>query len=233
MVAFTARHNLLRRQARAHYQSIFLLLISSAATLACYIACGPGLGLFFGGLFVATLLIPAAALARTKLVHALDSVAAIILGIAGVWIVAVVRTEDTTIQWFLVVITLAAYGLALGGLARAIHRFYVPDVFAAAVVVILGIAWMCWPVWLAPHLSKSTSDRTINLMVSLHPPLVINGVLLGEPPWTERTIAYQLTNLNQDIPMQLPTSALLGTVINLILGAGFFAISQIPRKTRK
>ena len=44
-------------------------------------------------------------------------------------------------------------------------------------------------------------------LVAVHPPLAINGILTNEPAWTERSLAYHLTNLNQDVPIRLPANA--------------------------
>jgi hypothetical protein len=219
-----------RRLLAVHYPSLFLLGVAALATFACYLAAGPTLGFFFGGFFVATFLIPAAALAPIKLLIALDGTAAIVLGIAMVWIIAVFQTADTAVEWLLVVITLASYGLCIAGLARALSRLNIQEYLAMAAVVLLGLAWLTWPVWLAPNLGKTQSQSVVNLLAAVHPPLTTNGILTNESAWTEHTIAYQLTNLNQDIPLRLPPTALPAVAFHLILAGGLFAISAVPRR---
>jgi hypothetical protein len=68
--------------------------------------------------------------------------------------------------------------------------------------VVLGFAWLTCPLWLLPHVPRY-SVGTTNFLVEIYPPLVANGVLTNESPWTEKSMAYQLTSLNQDIPLDL------------------------------
>ncbi len=210
--------------------SVFLLAVSAVATLACYLAAGATLGLFLGGFFVATFLVPAAAVTSGKLIHVLDGAAAIVIGIGMIWLVAVIKSAASGAEWLLVVLTLASYALALAGLGRMLARLGINHVMVNAAGILIGFAWLTWPVWLAPHLGGS--DRAVNILVSIHPPLAANGILSNEPPWTERTIAYQLTNLNQDVPLRLPTSAAPCIVFHLMLGAGLLGMAAIPKQLR-
>jgi hypothetical protein len=58
----------------------------------------------------------------------------------------------------------------------------------------------------------------VEILAEIHPPLVANGILSNEPAWTEQSLAYHLTNLNQDIPLGLPTTATPCAAAHLLAG---------------
>jgi len=97
----------------------------------------------------------------------------------------------------------------------------------ASLVTLLAVAWLSWPLWLATFL-RGAGTRTIYWLVQTHPPLVANGVLTWEPPWSERSLAYRrLTNLNQDVMYQLPTSAWRAIIFLLLVAGVLMAVSCI------
>ncbi|MGD0390651.1 MAG: hypothetical protein ABSC42_17035 [Tepidisphaeraceae bacterium] len=180
-----------------------LFVLSLIATAACAWAAGSSLGLFFGGLFVVTFLTPAGVLQQKTLVAAALGFIVVMAPVAGVWLIAVFETEDTFWQWIEATMVLAVYALAIGGIALALARAKLPAVFAAALAILVGLAWLTWPVWLSGALVRAGFSGTVQHLVWLHPPLAINGILTGEPAWTERSLAYHLTDLNQDVPIRL------------------------------
>jgi hypothetical protein len=97
---------------------------------------------------------------------------------------------------------------------------------AYSICVILGTAWLSWPIWLSQGLSHLGPTFT-RFLVAIHPPLTANGVLISETPWTERTLAYQLTNLNQDIPIRLPENAFLCILFHLAVAAFFLVAMKL------
>lgn len=189
------------------------IVLSSAGMFACWWAAGATLGLFFGGFFVATFLVPAAATTVRPLRHA----AVIVETIGLFWLVAIFRSSDIFFQWVQLTVALSAYGLALAASTLFLYRIGIPDIIASACVIVLGLAWLTWPIWLAPEFSR-LSEGTINRLVAVHPPLTANGVLTNEIPWTERTLAYQLTRLDQDVPIGLPQSAFACIAAHAVLG---------------
>ncbi|GEM_PF-801486 len=203
-----------------------LIVLSLLGTLGCYWAAGPSLGLFFGGFLVATLLAPAAAVSPGRMIPRLIAVT---VGIAVVWTIALLQTPDTAGQWALLVLVLAAYAIAMAGVALAAMRLGLGSVIASAVAMVLGLAWLSWPIWLAPQFDR-LSTTFIDRLVAVHPPLVANGVLAAEPPWTHRTLAYHLTRLNQDIPTALPTSVIPCVALHLAIGGMLMALSVIRRR---
>lgn len=192
-------------------------LLCVAAGLAGYALAGPSLGLFFWGFFLLTFFIPAAVLAARDTKEALIRIGVITAAVAIVWLIAVWQTPDTLAQWAQLVLVLAAYGLLIGMIALLAARTHMGFPLANGLAVLLGLAWLCWPLWFLPYLAKF-GVGTANFMVDIHPPLVANGILVGESPWTEKSLAYQLTSLNQDVPVELPKHGWLCIAVHGGLG---------------
>jgi hypothetical protein len=182
-------------------------ITSGLGVFICYLAAGPSLGLFFGGFFVVTFLAPAASLLAQCAVRSALAVVVVAAVASAVWLIAVFQSPATIWQWMQLSAVLVAYAMSLGGIARAASRTRVPKITASALSIVIGFLWLTWPIWLAPQLAKSNSTQLANLLVAVHPPLVANGVLSAEEPWTEKPLAYRLTNLNQDIAISLPRTA--------------------------
>jgi hypothetical protein len=182
-----------------------LFVASTGACTACWWAAGTSLGLIFGGFFITTFLAPAAVLGRRKLILAIISLGVVALPVAAAWLGAVLLTPDTLAQWIKAILVLIAYDLAIGAIAVALAKVKVPEVLAAAGAILIGLAWLTWPVWLSSSLVNHGAAEAVANLVKVHPPLVVNGILTSEPAWTERSIAYHLTDLNQDVPLQLPS----------------------------
>jgi hypothetical protein len=210
---------------------ICLVAISLAGCAACWWAAGTSLGLFLGGLFIATFLVPAAVLKQKNLPAALRAFIAAIAPIAITWLLATLKTQDTIGQWFQVTAILFAYALAISGIAALLAALKFPEIFAAAIAIILALAWLTWPIWLS---AAHPSNATIATLVRFHPPLTINGILTNEPAWTEMSLAYHLTNLNQDVPIQLPSNAAPCALAHAIVGILFWTAGYgIARKPRR
>ncbi len=206
-----------------------LVAISLGAAAACRWAAGNSLGLFFGGLFAATFLTPAAVLGSGNFARAISGLAVVVGPIVIVWVIPVLKGSDTPGQWAQTVLILAAYSAAVAGIALVLARAGCPAVFAAAVAIVIGLAWLTWPVWLSSILVASGLGGIVQHLVAVHPPLAINGILTNEPAWTERSLAYHLTNLNQDVPIRLPTNAAACAAMHGILGLVLWAAAMVRR----
>ncbi|HEX4056592.1 MAG TPA: hypothetical protein VHX86_20215 [Tepidisphaeraceae bacterium] len=145
--------------------------------------------------------------------------------VAAVWLAAVFRTHGTIAQWFETIWVLSAYALAIGAIALVLAAMRFPEIFAAAVAIVIGVAWLTWPVWLSSNLVNRGATRIVNDLVKVHPPLVINGILINEPAWTERSIAYHLTDLNQDVPVALPSGPAACVAVHALIGLGLWAVA--------
>jgi hypothetical protein len=210
-----------------------LFALSLIATAACAWAAASSLGLFFGGLFVATFLTPAGVLQQTTPVAAAGGFIAVVAPVAGIWLIAVFESADTFGQWLEATMVLAAYALAIGGIALALARAKLPAVFSATMAVLVGLAWLGWPVWLSSALVRGGLSGTVQHLVWLHPPLAINGILTGEPAWTERSLAYHLTDLNQDVPIRLPENIGWCVVVHGVLGLVLWWVGLMQRSRLK
>jgi hypothetical protein len=209
---------------------ILLIVASLASSAACWWAAGDSLGLFFGGLFAVTFLTPAGVLAQENPWRAVGGWAAVVGPIAVVWILPVLKALDTPGQWMQAVLVLAAYSMAIGGIALVLARAGCPVIFAAATAVVLGLAWLTWPIWLSPILVRGGLGGVVQNLVKVNPPLTINGILTNEPAWTERSLAYHLTDLNQDVPIQLPANARACAALHGILGLVLWSAAMVRRR---
>jgi len=174
-------------------------------------------------------LTPAAVLGSGTFARAIGGFAAVVGPVAIIWVIPVLKGSDTPGQWGQTVLILAAYSAAIGGIALVLERARCPVIFAAAVSIILGLAWLAWPIWLSSILVASGLGGTVQHLVAVHPPLVINGILTNEPAWTERSLAYHLTNLNQDVPIRLPANAAACAALHGILGLVLWTTAMVRR----
>jgi hypothetical protein len=197
---------------------------------ACWWAAGPSLGLFFGGLFVVTFLTPAGVLAD-HLSWSIAGFFVVIVPVAAGWLCTALKTPNTPVQLGEAILVLVAYSLAIAGIALLVARIGIPKLFASAAAIVLGLAWLTWPVWLAGNLVQGGFDRTVQHLVDLHPPLTINGILIGEPAWTERSVAYHLTDLNQDVAIRFPANSMECAAVHGGVGLAFWFAAW--RRTKK
>jgi hypothetical protein len=197
--------------------------LSFMAALTCYLVAGATLGLFFGGMAMAVLLLPPLTLVARSTLHRLLLASAVCDGIAIVWIASLFDWTVSFMQLLQCYVLLAAWCGSLAGLTCALAEPITPDrpdesttdVVPSAIVVLLGFIWLTCPIWLP----ASTGVR-IDSIISFHPLFAINGVLTHLGLWTQQPIAYRyLFTLGQDVPYTLPTSILPSVTVHLVVGA--------------
>jgi hypothetical protein len=180
------------------------LLLASAATAACYWAAGPTLGLFLGSVAVAALLSPALICGPDTVGGRVMAGAGVVHGIVIVLLVAVFRSDTTLGQWAECYLLLAAFVVALGGLVVALRGLRLNPVAAAALTTTLALAWLTWPIWLAPHLNGTPGQRIVSWVVPAHPLFAMNAVVaVNAGIWDEQTLMYFLSNF-PDLLYPLP-----------------------------
>jgi hypothetical protein len=173
----------------------------------CYSAAGASLGLYLGGVVVASVAAPGVALAERGVWQRAIAVGAVVDGVGTIWLIGAIASNVTIGQWLGCYLLLLAYVAALWGVAELLSALRIEALIAAAVSVTAALAWLTWPIWLSPWLSGSGSARVAAILVGGHPLFAINGALRGSVAiWTEQSVMYQLTNLNQDVPYVLPAS---------------------------
>ncbi|MGE5608020.1 MAG: hypothetical protein ACM359_02095 [Bacillota bacterium] len=207
------------------------LLLSSLLMLLCYIATGPTLGLYFGGIAVFTLIGPALVLAETDRWNRAFVADAIVSIIALTWLLPVFQSLVGFGHWFGCYLLLAAYALALCGIALSLERLGLRPVAAAATTVLLALAWLTWPIWLAPWLRGAPGERLAAALVPAHPLFALNGYLANAfpIPWPQYRLAYILTNLGDDIPYTLPTTLLPSLLLHSLLGTALLLLPRLSR----
>jgi len=203
------------------------LLGGVAVTAIAGIVAGPSLGMVLGGLFAAVILLPPLAAVRRSLRQRAAISAAMIGGIAIAWLALIGPGRATFFQWSLLVLLLASFAAALASLTVAVESLTASSTLAAAAGVVVGVAWLTWPIWLSPALAKGGSPRLIHILVETHPGLVANGLLTFTTPWTEQAVAYRLTVLDQDVAIQLPGNPLAAILANCLAAGACIAVTNL------
>ena len=205
-------------------------LLSLVASWLCYRATGPTLGLFFGPILLATFLVPPLVLAHKEspLAQAL-TVAGVVLGVLPVWLYAalLIYPEDqphaTPGDVVRCLPVLAAYALALAGIAAALSRVpSMPAALASFVTMVLGTAWLTWPVWLSPWLPGK--DWVVAALGPLNPLLAVNAALKHMGLWDEQRLAYRLTALVRDVTYAPPAGVRWSVLFHTLVGAALSLI---------
>jgi hypothetical protein len=206
------------------------VLAALAAALSREIA-GISLGLFLGSVGFATLLVPPFTVAEKSSLRRSSVPAIVSLGIAVVWAFAI--GEFVTVrQWLACSIALFAYAYALGGIASLLTSIRFNPFVASALVTLLGLLWLTWPVWLSHALLSKSGDTLVAWLVPAHPLFAINAVLIHFDTWDRLPLAYsRLTVLNQDVSYSLPSAGVLWTtLLHGAVAATAFGLAWLRRR---
>jgi hypothetical protein len=185
------------------------------------------LGLFFGGVGVATLVVPPLVAAQTRGFESLLVPFATTLGAALVWTFTPADAL-TWGQWFACALVLMAYGIALAGIVAGALSLRVPRPLAAGAATILGLLWLTWPVWSSHALLTPAGDTLVEWLVPAHPLFAMNGVLIHFDAWDRLPLAYtELSNLNQDVFYTLPRGVGAAVLVHLLIGVISAPVSML------
>ncbi|MDQ3440509.1 MAG: hypothetical protein M3478_09190 [Planctomycetota bacterium] len=208
----------------------FILL--AALTGCCYLAAGPSLGLYLGGLALGMTLTPPFVVAHVARVERVLAVGSLIDGVGVVWLVAMFRSDVTFGQWLAAYVLLAACAIGAAGLTLALSR-WVGALFASALATVIVLAWLAWPIWLSAWIDRPSVVIAIGWLVPVHPLLSLNGLLAHLGVWGEGPLMYQLTSLGQDVPYSLPSSIAICAGAHVLLGGALLLVSRArePRAT--
>jgi hypothetical protein len=120
--------------------------------------------------------------------------------------------------------------LACTGLAVIAVRCVLNGLFgsatAAAVAVVLWLAWLVLPVTCPACFDTLIGETVTARLLAVHPLLTANAVAETAGDWTHQAIAYKwLTRLGQDVPMAWPASVGPCVLIHLAVAiiGGFVA----------
>jgi hypothetical protein len=215
------------------------LALSVAAMVVCHVVLGASLGLFFAGVFLCGLLVPPLAVAERGLARPLAAAGSVVAGVAGVWLYVILRPHPEgepyprLEQWPPCVMAAGAFAFALAGLAVLLRFARVTPAVASFVALLVGLAWLTWPVWMSPWIAGR--DELVAVLVRPHPLLAVNGVLVGEAGmWHQRPLAYHMTTLDQDVPYVLPTTVWPAVLLHAVLAAVCLgAVGLVPLARRR
>src|SRR3954469_24654167 len=191
-------------------------ILCAAAAGLCYAAAGNSLGFYFGPVALMCLILPPIACAQSDRVDTLIVGAAAIDGTGLGWLLAVIGSATTFVQWLQCYLVIAAFALALCGLARLVR--------SASVITVIALAWLSWPVWLSPGLTPAMAAW----LSPAHPLLAVNHVMLDLGAWTQQWLMYQLTTLGQDVPYTLPRAIWPCALLHAAIGVT--ALWLAPRR---
>jgi hypothetical protein len=186
-------------------------VIGVVATSACLVAAGTSLGLYFGGMVIAALTIPALSVRHERVLEASIAAGGAIDGVGIVWLVAVLFSATTLGQWLPAFFLLVASGLACFALVMFLRAIF-GSTASSAIVVIVAFAWLSVPIWL-----RATAAAHLSV---IHPLMALNRVFIEQGVWTQQRLMYQLTSLGQDVPYSLPAS-----IFPCVFAHAFMAVS--------
>jgi hypothetical protein len=194
------------------------------ASIGCYLSAGATLGDYLGGVVLLALIAPALVAGRGSWLWAFARGGAAIDGIAAGWLLSL-SGSITLVQWLCGYAILAAFGLALVGLVRALERLRIGGLGAAAIASTLALLWLSWPVWLATALRSEHGARLARWLVPAHPLFALNHVITQQGAWLEGQVIYGHVTLGQDVAYGLPESILPCIALHLVLAAGLSVLA--------
>lgn len=198
------------------------LLSGAVAGAAARLAGGEELGGFFGAAGLLVVLLPAF-IGVSSAPQAFLRGSLLAIGAAG----AMLRPEPAfAFTWLQALLVLESLVLAETGLWFALCRARLSRASSAGLAATLVFTWLSAPLWLF-HMLLAW-PVLVQRLASVHPLFAINA-LLPQANWTETGLAYQLMDLNQDVPFSLPKTilpALLAHVVIALLGCGYRALSR-------
>jgi hypothetical protein len=187
--------------------------LSAAAMALVYAAAGPDQGLFLGTVLFATLILPPLVARERSVTSAIVCTVAFVDIPGLVWLAESFTPHATLGQSFGAYMVLAAFACAMCG-SVLFMRSYLGAVAAAAITMIISLAWLTWPIWLSPWLSTSLAAW----LTPLHPLLAINHLFIEQGVWTQQRLMYRYTTLGQDISYVLPSSVVPCVVVHALIG---------------
>lgn len=200
------------------------LALSVLATGLCGWAAGLTLGYFLGAIALIALIAPALVAGQAGLMDRALAAAGVADGVGVALLVAVFTPALGLWQWVQVYLLAVVWAAMLGALVHLLIHLRVQRWGAAALVLLVGMLWLLWPVWLAPVLTQAWADR----LTPCHPLMAINGLLDHLGLWSEQAgVAYHLTNLNQDIPHRLPESPWPAIAAHAIVASMLVLLSRL------
>ncbi|MGA2501909.1 MAG: hypothetical protein ABSH20_29555 [Tepidisphaeraceae bacterium] len=213
-------------------------LLGLGGGMAVIAAVPPSLGTLLGGLAASTAMMPGLVAAQHRWLDRLLAVVCFTVPLAAAWLQLVNRDLLQAGEWILASFVLLAYGGGIGGLTCLLRMLAAQatkgrecGTMAAAVTVVAGVLWLSWPIWMAPWLSGPAGEKTVARLVAMHPAFALNGRLIRAfpVPWAQYRLAYELTNIGDDIPYELPRAVWPCVLLHVAVG---LCAAERPRTSR-
>src|ERR1700722_14729303 len=130
-------------------EAAFALFGGALATALSAAAAGRTLGEVIGGLVAAALIGPPLAARRIGWIEQMKTMAGLVVGISAIWLSLIGPTGATIDEWICLAGVLAGFVFLLTGMTALLIRMCFHGVLAAAICVLIGFAWLSWPIWLS------------------------------------------------------------------------------------
>jgi hypothetical protein len=205
--------------------TLFPFILGLLSASACYVIAGPSLGLFLGGLLLVSFLVPPIAMSEVSVLNRLLGVLILVLTIIGIWLVATLRSETKLVEWAGASLTLLSYAVALAGFASGFRLVHFSPIVSAALTVILALAWLTWPIYMSRTWDGQNSEAGVARLILFHPGMAINAQVSKLGAWTGQSVAYHLTDLQQNVMYSLPHNYWPCVLFNSIVGGALLGLS--------
>ena len=208
------------------------LSFSLLLTVLAYAAAQLSLGLFLAPLGIVAIIGPSLALAPRAWIDRFIAVGALLLPILVIWLVPVFQSPVAIGEYLRACLLLGSFTFAIVSLAWAMHRLLSSPALAAAIVLVLSVAWLSWAIWAAKYLAGDERAALVDKLIWAHPVFSMNGLLrIPFPvPWVQYKFAYMHTNIGQDIPFELPGSVWPCVVLHVAIGGVLLLASVVQRR---
>jgi hypothetical protein len=209
------------------------LLLASLTAICAYAIAGPSLGLFLGGLLLLAALCPTLAMAEGRPPRQLMALYATLVPFVIVWLFALGRSQAQVREVVPCVIVAIAYGLALVGLSAGLRCVRLSAPLAAGVSVTVGLFWLTWPIWMSRTWNGEDSAASVARVAMIHPAMVVDAQLARAfGPWSELSVAYHLTDLNQNVSYSPPHTTWACVLIHAVIASAGLGVSAFRVRPR-
>jgi hypothetical protein len=102
------------------------------------------------------------------------------------------------------------------------------EAIAAAVVTVVALLWLSWPVWLAVALRGVRGEQVVQWLAPVHPLLALNALFVDQGAWLQSSVIYRHVTLGQDVAYALPGSVWPSVILHLVVcvvGVGLARVS--------
>lgn len=208
---------------------VFPLLLATLSAIGCHLYAGASIGAYLGATVLVGMLLPPLVVVEKGWRERLAVWGGVCLPFLVHWLTIRGEMGARWSELLVCALVLAGWGLALAGICGALGR-YIPAALASTMTVVFALAWLTWPIYLSRTWEGNASARVVARWSVFNPAMQIDGVLAQRiGSWTNQSVAYQLTDLNQTFSYGSPGQTWLCILVCSALGALLF----LPAGARK